>query len=485
MHTGWEWVEEKNAWYYLSPSKGYLLEGWRTIGGKKYYLTPDDFYAKTRWQTIGGEKYYFDTQSAFMITGWKTIGSKSYYFGTDGVMVTGTQTIDGKSYTFNNKGQLTTGTAPSAASQVTSQTSSASPGTKVVWNSNTYLTSAVTKTWAAGTDKDMTLDYSTNRNSAFVNNMLASATYFVGKIDYASSVTNNDPNGLRYKHLKSGGKTDCSWYVYHVLHKFGLVEDFVHSYEWGNKPSRYPGGVNIGTDVSKASPGDVICTGKGTAGSNSHVAIYLGNGKVVECAAGKGVIISNAPKTARQIVHFSCLPSNNSASYNAASSGVWVKSGSSYKFKVGNSFLTNRFQNINGDIYYFNGNGLRVTGWKTIQGNKYYFTSDGKMYLRWKRINNKKYYFDPITGYMHTGWEWVKEQKKWYYLSPDKGYLLEGWQTIDGQTYYLTPGDFYAKTGWQTIDGKKYYFDSYGKMFTGKHTIGGKSYTFGTDGVLQ
>ena len=30
-----------------------------------------------------------------------------------------------------------------------------------------------------------------------------------------------------------------------------------------------------------------------------------------------------------------------------------------------------------------------------------------------------------------------------------------------------------------------HYFDSYGKMFTGKHTIGGKSYTFGTDGVLQ
>ena len=229
----------------------------------------------------------------------------------------------------------------------------------------------------------------------------------------------------------------------------------------------------------------MICTGKGTAGSNSHVAIYLGNGKVVECAAGKGVIISNAPKTARQVVHFSCLPNNNSAAYNAAAGGVWVKSGDSYKFKVGNSYLTNRFQNINGDIYYFNGNGLRVTGWRTIQGKKYYFTNDGKLYLRWKRINNKKYYFDPLTGYMHTGWEWVKEQKKWYYLSPDKGYLLEGWQNIDGQTYYLTPNDFYAKTGWQTIDGKRYYFDSYGKMFTGKHTIGGKSYTFGTDGVLQ
>lgn len=486
MHTGWEWVEENNAWYYLSPSKGYLLEGWQTIGGKKYYLTKDEFYAKTGWQTIDGKKYFFDTQSAYMITGWKTISNKTYYFGDDGVMVTGTQIIDGKTYTFNNKGQLTSGTIPTDTNQATtSQTSSSDPGTKTIWNSNSYTTSAVRTTWYKGTDKDMTLDYKTTRNATFVNNMIAYATYFVGKIDYASSVTNNDPTGLRYKHLKVNGKTDCSWFVYHVLHKFGLVEDFVHSYDWGDKPSCYPGGINIGTDVSKASPGDVICTGKGTSGSNSHVAIYIGGGKVVECCAGKGVIISNAPKTARQVVHFSCLPTNTGASYNKSSSGTWVKSGSKYKFKVGSSYLTNRFQNINGEIYYFDANGYRATGWKTIQGKKYYFTSEGKMYLRWKRINNKKYYFDPITGEMHTGWEWVSDQKKWYYLSPSKGYLLEGWQTIDGKKYYLTPTDFYAKTGWQTIDGKKYYFGSDGHMFTGNHTIGGKTYNFGTDGVMQ
>ena len=36
MHTGWEWVSEKNAWYYLSPQTGYLLEGWLDQGGKRY-----------------------------------------------------------------------------------------------------------------------------------------------------------------------------------------------------------------------------------------------------------------------------------------------------------------------------------------------------------------------------------------------------------------------------------------------------------------
>lgn len=485
MHTGWEWVEEKNAWYYCSKIYGYLVEGWRTIGGKRYYFTKNEFYAKTGWAKIGGKKYYFDTQNAYMITGWKKIGSKYYYFGKNGVMVTGTQTIGGKKYTFKANGQLN-GKAPASATASNTVSTTGSNASKIIWNSNQYTTTAVTKTWANGTDKDMSLDYSTARNTAFVNNMLSYATYFVGKIDYASSVTNNDPTGLRFKRLKSGGKTDCSWFVYHVLYKFGLVgERFIHSYEWGNKPSVYPGGVNIGTDVSKASPGDIICTGKGTKSSNSHVMLYLGNGKVVECAAGKGVIISSAPSTARQIVHFSCLPNNNSAAYNSSSKGTWVKSGTGYKFKVGTSYLTNRFQNINGEIYYFDANGLRATGWKTIQGKKYYFTDKGKMYLRWKRIDGKKYYFDPISGYMHTGWEWVKEQKKWYFCSKKYGYLVEGWRTIDGKKYYFTKDTYYAQTGWATIKGKKYYFASDGHMLTGTQTIGGKTYNFGTDGVLK
>ena len=464
MHTGWEWVEEKKAWYYLSPEKGYLLEGWITVSGKKYYLTPGDFYAKTGWQTIGGKKYFFNTIDAHMLTGWQTIRGKKYYFGTNGVMVTGTHTINGQVCTFNSKGELVSGNPGKSTTSTTSTTTTASSG-KAVWNSSPYVTGAVTNTWAKSTDSDMPFDVKTKRNATFVNNMLAYATYFVGKMDYASSVTNNDPNGLRFKRLVSGGKTDCSWFVYHVLYKYGLVgEDFIHSYQWGNKPATYPGGVNIGTDVSKASPGDIICTGKGTASNNSHVMIYLGGGKVVECAAGYGVIISDAPSKARQIVHFSCLPSNPSASYNKSTTGTWVKSGTNYKFKVGSSYLTNHFQNIDGEIYYFDASGNRATGWKKLDGKMYYFTESGKMYLRWKRINEKKYYFDPISGYMHTGWEWVDENNAWYYLNPSNGALV---------------------TGWQTIDGKKYYFDSNNKMVTGKQTIDGKSYTFGSDGVLK
>ena len=445
MHTGWEWVSEKNAWYYLSPQTGYLLEGWLDQGGKRYYLAPVDFYAVTGWQFIGGKWYFFDTKNCDMKTGWLTDGGKTYYLASNGAMVTGKQSIGGRTYNFDSSGALIgevsgqtgagtsgSGTSSGSASGGSSSGVSITPS----WNYNIYTTSSHINSWYNGSDSDMPYDTTAKRNEAFVNTMIAYATYFVGKIDYASSVTGDDPTGLRYKRLKAGGKTDCSWYVYHVLYKFGLVGDeFIHSYEWGNDPSTYPGGVNIGTDVSKASPGDIICTGKGTSGSNSHVAIYIGGGKVVECAAGYGVIISSAPSTARQVVHFSCLPSNTTASYRSASSGTWISSGSSWKFKVGGSYLTNCFQNIDGEIYYFDSNGLCAKGWKTIGGKKYYFNNDCQMLLRWKRIDGKKYYFDPVSGYMHTGWEWVAEKGAWYYLDPATGVMVTGTRTIDGKTY--------------------------------------------------
>ena len=436
MHTGWEWVSENSAWYYLSPQTGYLLEGWLDYNGRKYYLTPVDYYARTGWQKIDGKWYFFDRKNADMKTGWLTEGGYTYYLGTNGVMVTGTQSIDGKTYTFNSSGALI-GEAPAAASTGSSGSGSSSGSSSgASWNYNIYTTAGCTNLWANGSDSDMPLDYTTNRNTAFVNTMIAYATYFVGKIDYASSVTGDDPTGLRYKRLRSGGKTDCSWFVYHVLYKFGLVGDeFIHSYEWGNDPGTYPGGVNIGTDVSKASPGDIICTGKGTSGSNSHVMIYIGGGKVVECAAGYGVIISDAPDTARQIVHFTCLPVCTTAPYRSASSGTWIASGNSWKFKVGGSYLTSCFQNIDGEMYYFDSNGLCARGWQTIDGKKYYFASGCQMYLRWKRIDGNKYYFDPISGYMHTGWEWVAEKNAWYYLDPETGIMATGTKTIDGKTY--------------------------------------------------
>jgi glucan-binding YG repeat protein len=41
MHTGWEWVAEKNAWYYLDPDTGVMATGTKTIDGKTYTFGSD------------------------------------------------------------------------------------------------------------------------------------------------------------------------------------------------------------------------------------------------------------------------------------------------------------------------------------------------------------------------------------------------------------------------------------------------------------
>lgn len=172
--------------------------------------------------------------------------------------------------------------------------------------------------------REMPYDVETMRSPEDVQKMLDYATSWVGKISYASSQNDTDPDNQRFEELHDGGATDCSWFVYHVLFRFGLLEDdFVHSYEWGNDPDCYPGAHNIGDDIDDAVPGDIICTGKGTKSQNSHVSIYLGDGKIVECASGKGgVVISNAPDSPREIVHFDCIPSSNFVEEKAVSKAV-------------------------------------------------------------------------------------------------------------------------------------------------------------------
>ena len=58
MQTGWEWVNDQNAWYYLDPSSGCLVSGWKTIDGKTYYFNSDNKMV-TGKQTIGGTAYTF------------------------------------------------------------------------------------------------------------------------------------------------------------------------------------------------------------------------------------------------------------------------------------------------------------------------------------------------------------------------------------------------------------------------------------------
>lgn len=148
---------------------------------------------------------------------------------------------------------------------------------------------------------------------------------------------------------------------------------------------------------------------------------------------------------------------------------------------------TSKWCKINGKYYYYNKNGVLRTGMFTVGGKTYLTTSSGARRTGMVTVNSRKYYFRK-NGSMKTGWFTYKGEK--YYFNKTKtsssyGAARTGWAKISGSWYYFNQ-DGTMKTGW-LLDNMKYYYFSKktGKMLTGKHTIGGKTYDFGSSGGFK
>lgn len=140
--------------------------------------------------------------------------------------------------------------------------------------------------------------------------------------------------------------------------------------------------------------------------------------------------------------------------------------------------------------FLYDSKGKMQTGWHKVDGDWYFLDkTTGEMQTGWLK-NDGKWYYLADNGKMQTGWQ--KIYGKWYYFAGgDSGKMLTGWQKINGKWYYLNPtqtadrkeGEMW--TGWLKNKGYWYYLDPKdGYMYTGTHTIDGKSYTFDSSGRL-
>ena len=161
------------------------------------------------------------------------------------------------------------------------------------------------------------------------------------------------------------------------------------------------------------------------------------------------------------------------------------------------------------DVYYFDENGLGVTGTQTIDGiSGYEFDEEGKQigavfvtgadgitravrggaYIRgWYQLDGYWYYFSRTDGAMRTGETTItyRTNQKLDVIFSEDGKLLRGgfYTNDDGTMYYWGPEPV---TGWQEIEGSMYYFspeDFY--MATDNTEIDGKIYAFSMNGVLM
>lgn len=101
------------------------------------------------------------------------------------------------------------------------------------------------------------------------------AEKWVGKIHYA-----DDSKGESHAMaLQDGGSSDCSWFIYHILHPLGLMKNYARSVAWGQ--GAVPNTQKVDGGIGKAVPGDIEFWDEGN--DAGHVAVYVGDGKAVAC----------------------------------------------------------------------------------------------------------------------------------------------------------------------------------------------------------
>lgn len=110
-----------------------------------------------------------------------------------------------------------------------------------------------------------------------------------------------------------------------------------------------------------------------------------------------------------------------------------------------------------GATYYFNENGIAVTGLIPIEGSNYYFGTDGKMQTGWITLEEATYYFDPTTGIMATGTITLPEGT---YTFDENGLLIEDADDTDEQD-----GIFYDVSYYNQADSR------WGSTYIGTKTI--------------
>lgn len=196
----------------------------------------------------------------------------------------------------------------------------------------------------------------------------------------------------------------------------------------------------------------------------------------------------------------------------AVTDGYWMNVDGRWRYRVGNRFLAQGFETINGVTYYFLPNGYMATGWVSHDNKWYYASEDGSMASnQWVHSADGKWYYIGEDGLMLTNamtpdgyyvdhggvWlqtgRWIKDSVGWWYRYPNGSWPWDCLSPIDGQTYgfgangymhvgwFLRGSTWYYATGsgalmknqWLFYGGVWYYLKGDGKMAVSEMTPDG------------
>ena len=129
----------------------------------------------------------------------------------------------------------------------------------------------------------------------------------------------------------------------------------------------------------------------------------------------------------------------------------------------------------NGNTYYCDENGHRMTGWVLIDGIYYFFANDGVQCFGWIQVGGEWYYMDPTDGHMRAGW--ITTNGNTYFCNAS-GVMVTGWFKLEDGYHYCNEdkydGHLIDNTGTRLIQEAL-------KYLGGRYADGGNDLNTGVD----
>lgn len=323
------WIKYGDSLYYAHATKGYLYKnkwftkgaykyyagadctlykGMKTIGGKLYFFnTANGRMAKNAKQTVGDGTYYFGTDGAAVKNQWVQVQSKYYYFESNGKMAVnkwvdkyyvggdgartdkqltvGLKVVSGKTYCYDSNGNIMKGWQTVSGNKYYFGTDGAAlTGIQVLGDKKYYFYPtgilAVNQTLAIA-DKEYTINASGVVTSEKTINVSGTSTG--SKLAKFAIKYVGNPYVYGGTSLTKGA--DCSGFVQTVFANFGIkvlrvADDQMKGPNATYQNAGYKKAVTVST--SNMLPGDLVFYG--SSNYASHVAIYIGDGKIVHAS---------------------------------------------------------------------------------------------------------------------------------------------------------------------------------------------------------
>ena len=158
------------------------------------------------------------------------------------------------------------------------------------------------------------------------------------------------------------------------------------------------------------------------------------------------------------------------------------KDGTLYYYDAEGHMVSNQGMKIDDYWYYFETSGVMLRGWRDKGADRYYYDADGRMVSgKGLKIGDYWYYFE-TSGVMLRGWR-DKGADRYYYDADGRMVSNQGMK-IDDYWYYFEKSGVMLR-GWRDKGADRYYYDADGRMVSGKGLkIGDYWYYFEKSGMM-